>query len=116
MNANHKPTPRPTIGSLLNEIMGLLKILITICLSYIEDFTREILNLAISHDTIQSEHEEGRERAVHFADGFHDGDWQRDMEQDYSNEPNVNWNGGDTNKVRSTTKLIYDGVYDDDKE
>jgi hypothetical protein len=82
MNVNHKPT----IGSLTKEIMGLVWILIKICVSYIEDFTREILNLAISHDTNTplSEGEERRERAVHVADGNHDGDWQRDMEQDWN--------------------------------
>ncbi len=106
--SNHKPTPRPTIGSLTKEIMGLVWIIIKICVSYIEDFTREILNLAISQDTIQSEHEESRERAVHFADGFHDGDWQGDdiskdiyMEQD--------WNGGSTNS-HLNSKPIYDGL------
>ena len=104
---NHKPT----IGSLTKEIMGLVWILIKICLSYIEDFTREILNLAISHDTIQSEHEESRERAVHFADGFHDGDWQRDMEQD---TPNGLWNGGSTGSVNDKD-IIYDGIMGEDK-
>ena len=58
---NHKPT----IGSLTKEIMGLVWILIKIIVSYIEDFTREILNLAISHDTNNhlSEEDESRERA-----------------------------------------------------
>lgn len=107
MNANHKPT----IGSLTKEIMGLLWILVKICLSYIEDFTREILNLAISQDTIQSEHEESRERAVHFADGFHDGDWQRDMEQDTIDGL---WNGGSTGSVNDKD-IIYDGIMGEDK-
>ena len=112
MNANHKPT----IGSLMKEIMGLLWIIVKIIMSYIEDFTREILNLAISQDTIQSEHEESRERAVHFADGFHDGDWQRDMEQDYND---VNWNGGSTNTHLNNSpmaKPIYDGRMDEVEE
>jgi len=102
MNVNHKPT----IGSLTKEIMGLVWILIKICVSYIEDFTREILNLAISQDTNTplSEEDESRERAVHFADGFHDGDWQRDMEQD--------WNGGSTNP-HLNHKPIYDGRMDE---
>ena len=62
-----------------------------------------MLNLAISKP-IPSEHEESRERAVHFADGFHDGDWERDMEQVKSTQ----WNGGSTN----TGSVTYDGVMD----
>lgn len=102
--SNHKPT----IGSLLNEIMGLLWIVVKICVSYIEDFTREILNLAISQDTNTplSEDEESIERAVNFVDEV-DGDWQRDMEQDYNN-----WNGGDTNP-HLNNKPIFDGVMDE---
>ena len=107
--SNHKPT----IGSLTKEIMGLLWILIKICVSYIEDFTREILNLAISHDTNNhlSEEDESRERAVHFADGFHDGDWQRDMEQDTIDGL---WNGGSTGSVNDKD-IIYDGIMGEDK-
>lgn len=111
MNANHKPT----IGSLLNEIMGLLWIVVKISLSHIEDFIREILNLAISQDTNTplSEDEESIERAVNFVDSYEsldevDGDWQRDMEQDYNN----NWNGGDTNP-HLNHKPIYDGRMDE---
>ena len=36
-----------------------------------------------------------------------DGDWQRDMEQDYNN-----WNGGDTNP-HLNNKPIFDGVMDE---
>ena len=89
--------------------MGLLWILVKICVSYIEDFSREILNLAISQEsnTPLSEVDESRERAINFVDEWNDdevedmGDWQRDMEQD--------WNGGSTN-THLNNKPIYDGV------
>ena len=101
-----------TIGSLMKEIGSLLFVLGRLIISYLEEWVRVFLNLAISKP-VPSEQEESIQRAIHFADGFHDGDWERDMEQEYIEEEvnehyNTQWNGGSTN----TGSVTYDGVMD----
>ena len=96
-----------TIGSLLREIGSLLFVLMKLIISYLEEWVRVFLNLAISKPT-PSEQEESIERAIHFADGFHDGDWERDMEQETGRN---HWNGGKTNYNRNG--INYDGMMDE---
>ena len=69
----------------MKEIGSLLFVLGRLIISYLEEWVRVFLNLAISKP-VPSEQEESIERAIHFADGFHDGDWERDMEQEYIEE------------------------------
>ena len=117
---------KSTIWGLLKEIFKLIITIFNLGISYIEDWSRVLLKMAIRSTTNNdtkviddvgqeydpTELEESVERAEYFVDEV-DKDWQRDMEQD--------WNGGVTNSyldntIAATNPPIYDGVYDDDND
>ena len=116
---------KSTIWGLLKEIFKLIITIGNLGISYIEDWSRVLLKMAINDTKViddvgqeydPTELEESVERAEYFVDEV-DKDWQRDMEQD--------WNGGITNGVTNsyldntiaaTNPPIYDGVYDDDND
>jgi hypothetical protein len=123
---NMKPNAhsKSTIWGLLKEIFKLIITIFNLGISYIEDWSRVLLKMAIRSTTNNdtkviddvgqeydpTELEESVERAEYFVDEV-DKDWQRDMEQD--------WNGGVTNSyldntIAATNPPIYDVVYDDD--
>lgn len=124
---NMKPNAhsKSTIWGLLKEIFKLIITIGNLGISYIEDWSRVLLKMAINDTKViddvgqeydPTELEESVERAEYFVDEV-DKDWQRDMEQD--------WNGGITNGVTNsyldntiaaTNPPIYDGVYDDDND
>ena len=85
---------------LIKEIFGLIETIGTLCISYIEDFARVVIDSATVKET------------KHFADGFHEGKWEDDIPYfDENEEVPLNINRDDINK-----KPIYDGMmeeYDD---
>lgn len=97
-----------TIWSLLKDIFKLIITIGNLGISYIEDWLKVLLKMAISKEN-PTELEESIKRAEYFIDEYGD---------EYEIEIQESWNGGETNT--STTNgnkaPIYDGVYDDDRE
>jgi len=101
---------KSTIRSLLKEIFKLIITIGNLGISYIEDWSRVLLKMAINDTNGQrpkviddvgqeydpTELEESVERAEYFVD-----------------EIDKDWNGGNTNTTNIKKKPIYDGVYDD---
>ena len=101
---------KSTIWGLLKEIFKLIITIFNLGISYIEDWSRVLLKMAIRSTTNNdtkviddvgqeydpTELEESVERAEYFVD-----------------EIDKDWNGGNTNTTNIKKKPIYDGVYDD---